>query len=121
MASTPEPVYIGKMQFAQLFEVGARWRHREQDFVVVISRVIEAGHYALAFVDGLSRDYVGISTEGVSDLRLERSFQPVDEMTRFILYGDWTSEDLLLHFEPLLLRPTRYEQIADGGLFPEVT
>ncbi len=88
------------MQIAQLFEVGSQWKHRERELLVFIRTVVAPGQFLLAFVN-----------KGPV-------FEAID-MAGYILNGTWTAEELVRDFDPMPVRPTRYDHIHDDDLFDE--
>ena len=97
-------MYVLEVQVDQLFEVGARWKHREQEILIAIERVVEPGKFTIRLV--LSKSKVD-------------AFIPSDAMLRLVVHGTWTSEDLLLHFNPMPLRATRYDLILEDDLIED--
>lgn len=89
------------MQIAELFERGTEWKHRERGFLVFIRDVLEPGKFTLSFV----------SKTPVFETTFENS------MDGLILYGVWTAEELLRDFDPMPMRPTRYDHIFEDDLF----
>jgi len=79
---------------AELFDVGARWLHRERDFLVIITEVVEPGQFRIAFFHPHNEE-----------------FEAVDAMMLGIVHGIWTAQDLVSFFEPIVGSPSRYEYI----------
>lgn len=66
--------------------------------MVVILHVLEPGRFTLGFAEQQA---------------LTEPFE-ADAMAEFILRGSFTAEELVKHFDPMPLRPSRYEHILDG-------
>ena len=82
----------------EIFQKGARWKHREREIVVIITHVHDSGKFGLGLADNPSAD----------------AFEA--DPFRFLVSGVWTAEDLLLHFEPMDQKLNRYEHLLENML-----
>ncbi len=85
----------------ELFNVGARWRHRNLGLIVHIMEKIESGRYLLGFAPEPRE----VQSE---------PFRAPDFLASHILSGVFTAQDLVQDFESIELTPNRWDHILEN-------